>query len=242
MRVRMEGAPKPQDPESRRRELLTVAAAAFLTSAGVLLLIVWVVGSRAAPPASHPPDEAKVAAADSDSELLPRSAPTPKWVGSKRASWAHDGSKTIAFELQADNDVPVWMTRRMPVLVVRCLSRRTDVFVVTGSTSFESKANSHTVSVWFDDGAEMVQEWSGSESSQELFAPDGVAFARRLGRARTMRFGFTPFNASPVVASFHVGGFDQLVGLVATTCGWRVDNVDAQENKRQRSSRQATDN
>lgn len=59
----------------------------------------------------------------------------------------------------------------------------------------------------------MAQPWSDSVSSQELYAPETLA--RRLARARTMRFGFTPYNSAPVVAEFDVSGFDQLVGLVA---------------------------
>jgi hypothetical protein len=38
-----------------------------------------------------------------------------------------------------------------------------------------------------------------------------------------MRFGFTPYNATPVTADFNVQGFDRLAGLVASTCGWRLD-------------------
>ena len=69
----------------------------------------------------------------------------------------------------------------------------------------------------------MVERWQASESGQELFAPDGVAFARQLARANRLRFGFTPFNAPPVTVEFAVQGFDQLARLVASTCGWRLD-------------------
>src|SRR2546425_1300728 len=34
-----------------------------------------------------------------------------KWTGSRQPRWARDGSKTISFELEAENDVAVWMTR-----------------------------------------------------------------------------------------------------------------------------------
>lgn len=91
------------------------------------------------------------------------------------------------------------------------------------AASIDRQAGSHTVHIQFDDAVPVAQQWFDSVSSQELYAPDGVALARRLARARTMRFGFTPFNAAPVVAEFHMSGFDDLVGLVAGTCGWRVD-------------------
>ena len=116
------------------------------------------------------------------------------------------------------------MTHVRPVLVVRCLYRGTDVFVATNSAaSIERKSDRHTVRLRLDDEPEELQQWSESASAQELFAPDGITLARRLAHARDMQFGFTPYNAKPVTAQFHVQGFDQLAGLVAKTCAWRVD-------------------
>jgi hypothetical protein len=161
------------------------------------------------------------------------SEPAPTWMGARRANVGRDGSKTIAFELTARNDVGVWMKRVQPLLVVRCLARETEVFVAIGSAaSIEQQADSHTVHLQFDDAEPVAEPWSDSVSSQELYAPDGVTFARRLARAGTLRFGFTPYNSRPVVAEFDVRGFDQLVGLVAGTCGWRVDDSLGAEKRR----------
>ena len=159
------------------------------------------------------------------SPAVAESSPEPTWTGARKATWAYDGSKTIAFQLQATHDVSVWMSRARPVLVVKCLSRSTQVFVILGSsTTFEEDAFKRTVRVQWDDGAEMGQQWQASESGQELFAPDGIAFVRQLARTNRLRFGFTPFNAQPVTVEFAVQGFDQLAGLVANTCGWRLDS------------------
>lgn len=150
--------------------------------------------------------------------------PLPTWTGSKRASWANDGSKTIAFTLAATHDLPVWMNRARPALIVRCLHRATEAFVMLDtSTSFEDDANLRTVRIQWDGEAPSVQQWTVSETARELFAPDGVAFVRRLANAKRLRFGFAPFNAEPVTAEFAVEGFDTLAGLVASTCGWRFD-------------------
>jgi len=161
----------------------------------------------------------------SDSRALVESAPARTWVGRPQATWARDGSKEIAFELHATNDVPVWMTRVRPKLVVRCLSRTTDVFVAIGTAaSVEAQADSHMVRLQMDDEPEELQRWYGSESQQELFAPDGPELVRHLARAHRMRFGFRPYNAGPVTADFLVQGFDRLAGLVASTCGWPMDH------------------
>jgi hypothetical protein len=144
------------------------------------------------------------------------------WSQVKQSPWGRDGQRTIAFELPAEDDVPVWMKRVRPLLVVRCLARNTEVFVITSSAaSFERTAGRHTVHVGFDGGKESVEQWEDSVDSQQLFAPDGVGLARRIAEARTMTFRFTPFNASPVTAEFNVTGFHEHVQAVAKTCQWQ---------------------
>lgn len=149
-------------------------------------------------------------------------APVMKWNQVKQSPWGRDGLRTVAFELPAEGDVPVWMKRVRPLLVVRCLSRNTEVFVVTSSAaSFERNSGRHTVHVGFDGSTETAEEWEDSVDSQQLFAPDGVGLARRIAEARTMTFRFTPFNASPVTAEFNVAGFHEHLEDVAKTCRWR---------------------
>jgi len=146
---------------------------------------------------------------------------SPKWVRARQPGWATDGSKIVSFELEAENDVRVWMKHVRPVLAVRCLGRQTEVFVITDSAmSIEPIPDRHTVHVSFDGGAEAEERWLDSDAKKELFAPDGVALAHHLASARTMRFGFTPYSASPVVVDFDVHGFAGLLEPVARTCGW----------------------
>ena len=198
-----------------------VGAAGALVGIMTMLVLGWLY-SQTSP---LPVEAARVVAPSSASPAIVESAPAQPWVGRRQAIWAGDGSKTISFELQSSNDVPVWMTRVRPVLSVRCVSRSTEVFVaIRSAASIEKQAGSHTVRLQIDDDQEMVQQWSDSESGQELFAPKGLELVRRLAHARRMRFGFTPYNAQPVTTEFAVQGFDQLAGLVASACGWRVND------------------
>ena len=147
------------------------------------------------------------------------SMPPPTWTGARRAAWARDGSKTIAFHLAATRDVPVWMNKARPVLAARCLYHTTEVFVLLDtSASFEHDADRRTVRVQWDDEPPSVQQWEVSESGKELFAPEAKAFIERMAHARRLQFGFTPFNAEPVTADFGVEGFDALASLVTGTC------------------------
>jgi len=113
------------------------------------------------------------------------------------------------------------MKQVRPVLAVRCLSGKTDVYVATGSAASIERDDRHTIGIQFDEaGPAEEQSWTDSEDSKELFAADGVSLARRISEARTLRFRFVPYNATPVVADFDVRGFDRLIGIVAKTCRW----------------------
>jgi hypothetical protein len=215
-----EAAVKPDDAKPDPSGMPVVLVAIVGAVAGMAAVFA-VVSTRtdAAGPTAH-----QAAAAPAPAAPVVEEGPVPTWSGSKLASWANDGSKTIAFTLAATHDLPVWMNRARPALIVRCLYRATEAFVVLEtSTSFEDDADLRTVRVEWDDEGQNVQQWTVSETARELFAPDGVEFVRRLANARRLRFGFSPFNAQPVTAEFAVDGFDTLAGLVASTCGWRLD-------------------
>lgn len=165
-------------------------------------------------PANAPHSGAQVTASPSVSR--------PTWTGRRQATWALDGTKTVSFALDATNDLPVWARSARPQLVARCVSHAIDVYVVTGPLSFERQTENHTVHLRVDDGPEESQQWSASESGQELFAPDGVALTDRLAHAHHLRFGFTPFHAQPVTADFAVDGFDELAPILVRTCEQRA--------------------
>jgi hypothetical protein len=152
----------------------------------------------------------------------PASAATQKWGSGNRAHWLGNERHAAAFELPAENTVSIWMNQVRPMLVVRCAAKRTEVFVATGSAiMMEPETEDHTVTFRFDDEPERTERWPDSADHDALFTPDGPAFAQRLIAARTMRFGYTPHNASPVVARFEVSGLGELVEAFAKECGWK---------------------
>jgi len=197
----------------------------------------WLHAQAPDPPPAAQSAIPKPAAMPHASPTIVEPAPRQQWQGRRQASWASDGSKTISFELPASDDVPVWMAKVRPQLVVRCVSRTTDVFVALGSAaSVEQQTGRHTVQIQIDDDPVIVQQWSDSESSHELFSPDGLLLTRVLADAHRLRFGFTPFNSAPVVVDFTVEGFEELAPLVAKTCGWRLED-DIQERNPSRVAR-----
>jgi len=208
-------------PPRSQWSLPAIGGASFLAIVAAILAYGWL--------QAQSPDPAQVAKAAAPRSPAPATVieppPRQQWLGRRQASWAFDGSKTITFDLQASEDVPVWMTRVRPQLTVRCVSRATEVFVSLGSAaSVEQQTGSHTVRLQIDDDPVVEQQWTDSTTSHELFSPDGLLLTRRLADAHRMRFGFTPYNAQPVVADFTVQGFDELAPLVAKTCGWQLDD------------------
>jgi len=153
---------------------------------------------------------------------LPASNAGQHWTTENRDYWVGNRKNSPAFELYAENTVPVWMNQVRPTLVVRCISKQPEVFVVTESAlKIEPQTEDHTVTFRFDEEPEFTDRWFDSDKHDALFAPDGNAFAGRLSRARTLRVGYTPHNAAPVVVNFQVSGLGALLEPVAKECGWK---------------------
>ena len=147
----------------------------------------------------------------------------PPTSGRARTSTAGSRITSVASrtKLEADQQVKVWTTHVRPSLVVRCLNRKTEVFVYTETPSkLESTDGLHSVRLTFDDAAGSEERWPDSAEHDALFAPDGTALARRISSAHHLRFGFSPHNAEPVQVDFELGDAATVMSHVAKTCGW----------------------
>lgn len=199
-----------------RRELL---AAAAMVAAGAFLTLVLVTGRAGPAPsaeAAGTPDAASASALRSEGPANVAA----RWSDANRRVWTGNQRRAVAYELEADNTINVWMRSVRPSLVVRCARGRTEVFVVThAAATIEPRTEDHTVSFAFDAGDETSELWPDSEEHDALFAPDGAAFARRLTAARTLHFAFTPHNAPRATARFRVAGLDPLLAPAAAECG-----------------------
>lgn len=185
-----------------RREVLMIAVA-VLGSGAITLAVL---SARAVVPAAAAAASVPGAGASPTARLDSVPPAGPGWV-ENRALWTGSDRKSLAFELPARNETAVWMKKVRPLLVVRCVARRMDVFVYTDSAAaMEAQDEDHTVQVAFDGEPERTERWPDSVAHDALFAPDGPGMAERLSHARTMRFGYTPHNAPPVVAHFDVPG------------------------------------
>lgn len=211
-------ASAPAVPSWNRRELVAIPIA--VVGGAILMFGLLMARGVASPEAAGAPPE--TGAALPAAPAKPATSTSAKWSTVNVARWIGNGRRSFAAELVAENNVAIWQREVKPVLVVRCLSRRPEVFVFTDSAAkIEPRTEDHTVRLAFDEGEESSERWPDSADHDALFAPDGAVLAHRLAAARTMQFGFTPHNASPVVAHFNVAGLDELLRTSATDCGWK---------------------
>jgi hypothetical protein len=204
----------------RRREL-TVGALAVVGGGIITLGLMSVRGASTSDAAGAASGAAQSQAA-AVASAQPAVTTTQTWSIENRAFWVGNRPKSPAFELPAENTVQVWLRQVRPALVVRCMSQRPEVFVVTESAmKIERDTDNHTVTFSFDNEPSVTEQWPDSAEHDALFAPDGDAFAQRLVQARAFRFGYTPHNVDPVIAHFNVSGLAPLIEPVAKECGWK---------------------
>lgn len=190
---------------------IAIGALAFMSNRGVPAARV-----AAAQPAAMVPTRGPAAV------VRPAAVRTQAWSTERRAYWTGSQRHSAAFELAAENSVPIWLSQVRPLLIVRCMSKKTEAFVFTGSAlKIEPQTDDHTVNFRFDDETGTTVRWPDSAEHDALFSPDAVAFTQRVMQARTLRFGYTPHNAAPVEAVFRVEGLSALIEPVGKDCGWK---------------------
>jgi type VI secretion system protein VasI len=153
-------------------------------------------------------------------------APEPskgKWEGGAQDASAMDDTPTVAYTLDAENEISGWLARNRPTMIVRCRERKTEAYVTSGMSAQPElgEYQRHTVRLRFDDEQATSQLWSQSTNNEALFAPSGVALAKRLAKTKRLRLQFTPFNANAQVVEFETAGFDQVIDEIAKPCGWK---------------------
>lgn len=167
-----------------RRQLLLIAAAVI---GGGVITLAALRGGGAEPAPSAPAVDAARPAASVATTVTPEPdepAAPATWIDNG-SMWLASSQKGIALELPARNETSVWMRTVRPLLVVRCVGRRTDVFVFTDSAiAMEAQDPDHTVRIRLDDGPDRVERWPDSSSHDALFAPDGRRLLSELSGAR----------------------------------------------------------
>ena len=128
-----------------------------------------------------------------------------------------DDSPTVAMTLDASSPTST-LVRSAPSLVLRCKSNRTEVYVV-----WDEFLGSDGISVTTRFGRKPASSrtWSLSTDNQASFYPGSApAFIKELMAVDTLVLMTTPYNESPITATFEVTGLVDQVQPLRTACKW----------------------
>lgn len=146
-----------------------------------------------------------------------------KWSGGFAGFSAMDDSQSVVYRLDAEDSIAGWLKRHRPTLVLRCMERKTEVYIETGMSAAVVYGNTDKarVRVRFDQSAPTSELWGESTDNEAIFAPSPIQFVRMVHKSNRLLVEFTPFNASPVFISFDLTGFgDDRLRRLSSTCEW----------------------
>ena len=139
-----------------------------------------------------------------------------------------DDTATVYGFTTAISGKNVW--GRSPVLVVRCQSNSTDVYVnwntYLGDDGDLGGASFKSVTYRVDKGQPMTGRWTLSTDSEATFASSPIALMRKMVGAERLVVRVVPFEQNPIVAVFDISNGRPVYEDVAKTCGWQLDKTD----------------
>ncbi|WP_425399900.1 hypothetical protein [Aeoliella sp.] len=111
-----------------------------------------------------------------------------------------DDSETVILYLNANEPIQAWLKSSVPTLFIRCKENKTEIYIrtETAANTEYGKYNSATVRLRLDKNPAFKQTWSESTDKEALFAPGSIALAKKLAKAETLTFEFTPFTSFKV--------------------------------------------
>jgi type VI secretion system protein VasI len=129
-----------------------------------------------------------------------------------------DDSKTIILSVTAKNAKSRF--GKPIALELRCLSGKTAAYIVWNEFLGDEHA---AVTVRFGEEPATTQQWSVSTDKNSSFVPgDAIKFIKKLATVNHLVAQVTPYSESPVTAVFDTSALTDTVGLLATTCGWKL--------------------
>jgi hypothetical protein len=147
---------------------------------------------------------------------------TGKWqVSTKKSEF--DDSTTVHLILPAENEIEGWVTTYRPNLVLRCQEGEIDAIVDIGMPAEidpNRSLGAHIVRVRFDNNPAFEAYTKESSDGDALFFFTREYMVIDMLKSREMTFGFTPFNADPVVTKFDLRGLSNVIEPLKEACNW----------------------
>lgn len=149
--------------------------------------------------------------------------PNTKWkiLGSTSKM---DDSKQVSIALYAESQISENTDTSGPMLAIVCRQNKTEVFIVTNVPANPEYGlyEEYTVRIRFDDEKPLKQRWAESTDNKALFAPNPIAFAKKINKTEKMLFEFAPFQSGPEIIEFDVRELEPYLKILANTCNWKL--------------------
>lgn len=142
------------------------------------------------------------------------------WVLTVEQDPMYDSAIVIA-TIDAIHPWSGWTQRAVrPALVARCRRGELNLIVRTGLQANPELGNygGATVRVRFDEEEPLVLNTGESTTGESLFLPNSESLLEALAESDTLKFEFTPFRSSPVLAVFQTSGFTAAEELLQEAC------------------------
>lgn len=153
--------------------------------------------------------------------------------GSKEEIWRTsdstnplDDSKIVIATGESDVDLTNG-TEKTIKLTIRCQSGKTEMWIAwdeyLGDDSNDVYADWKRVTVRIGKEKARTERWGISSDGVASFAPGSPqTMLRQMAKSDKAVFQTTPYNESPITATFKLDGFGKAVEPVANKCGWSL--------------------
>jgi len=130
-----------------------------------------------------------------------------------------DDSQTVVVSLKAERKIKGFLESSLPKLIFRCKEGSVEIYINVGlQQDVEYDFENSTVRIRYDKEPAFQSKMGHSTSGDALFFKKSNEVLLEMVKHKTMIFGFTPFNASPVQTSFDLTQLREKIQPLVKAC------------------------
>ena len=140
----------------------------------------------------------------------------------KAGKWqvlGQDGSKLTAIGLNAESAIASNHRQAIPKLMIRCVDGKPALGLSTGlQIAEEPLSGGSPLKMSFDNGGDHDVIGVRSSGGRAMWMPNAKDELDMLKTASALKISFAPLNGEPVSTTFDVRNFQELEGVLESTC------------------------
>lgn len=164
----------------------------------------------------------------STARVVRRSRKPHIWRVSQQTN-SNDGSNTVVVSSDAEGRISKHSSISKTPIAIQCVEHQTSVLVWTGVPAALTPGSDpeYTVQYRVDSHRTQTEQWKATTYGDglEVSGQRAVALARRLARARVLKFRFMPLDSKPITMTYNLDGLEKVLPKVQHACDWRGASV-----------------